>query len=57
MILLVPLPAVIVPLVMVQTYVAPVPQVGTDAMLPVDDVHTDIDAEIEAVGKGLINTR
>ena len=56
MILLVPAPAVITPLVIVQTYPVPVPQLRTDAVLPVDDLQTAAEAIIAAFGKALTNT-
>ena len=50
--LLVPLPAVIVPLVIVHTYLAPVPALSTNAMLPVDELQTAAATVMEAFGQG-----
>jgi len=47
---LVPDPAVIVPFVIVQAYVAPAPALGTEAALPVDAGQTLAGAVIIAVG-------
>ena len=46
MIWLVPAPAVIVPLVMPHTYVAPRPAFGTEAVLPVEFAHTGVGAGV-----------
>ena len=53
MLLVVP-PKVIVPLLMLHAYVAPVPAVATDAVLPVDKEHTDEAAVIDAFGAAAI---
>jgi hypothetical protein len=52
----VPVPAVIVPLVMDQLYVAPAPAFATDALLPVEPATTLDGAVIVAFGFGLIVT-
>jgi hypothetical protein len=54
---LVPAPAVIVPFVRFQTYVAPTPASATLAVWPVDDAQTDAASTvIDAEGSGLIVT-
>jgi hypothetical protein len=52
----VPVPAVIVPLVIDQLYVAPAPAFATDALLPVEPATTLDGAVIVAFGFGLIVT-
>ena len=55
--LLVPAPPVIIPLLMVQTYVAPPPALGTEAVLPIELAQTEVgEAVIVEEGKGLMTT-
>jgi len=54
--LLVPPPAVIVPPVMAQAYVAPAPALATDAMLPPDPTAAIAAVEMVAFGFGLTMT-
>ena len=54
--LLVPEPAVIVPLVILHVYVAPAPALGTEAVLSVVPEHTDVAVVIVALGNGFIVT-
>jgi hypothetical protein len=48
--LLVPPPAVIVPLLMDQAYLAPLPPLATDAVLPAEPAHTEAGAVMVATG-------
>jgi hypothetical protein len=48
--LLVPAPAVTHPFVMLHAYLAPVPALATDAVLPDDLAHTEVVAVILAIG-------
>jgi len=52
----VPAPSVIVPFVIDQAYVAPVPAFGTEAELPVESAHTAAGAVITAEGAGFTLT-
>jgi hypothetical protein len=49
-------PAVMVPFVIVHAYVAPAPALGTDAVLPVETIHTAAGAVIAAEGVGFTVT-